>query len=80
MKPDIGDCVYVLHFKRWGKTLIDGQLKGKLWWDRRLNALIEEATTPIPVENLWDGKPAEPAPIPYEIEMGLEKEKEVKNE
>ena len=72
MKPDIGDCVYVLHHKRWGKTLIDGQLKSRVWWEKRLKDLIEAPATQIPPENLWDGKPAEPAPIPYEKEMGFE--------
>lgn len=75
MEPSqIGICVDVLFHQKWGKTPINGQLKSKSWWERRLKALIEAPAITIPAENLWDGKPAEPAPIPYEIEMGFDKE------
>jgi len=66
---EIGLCVWVLFYKLWGKIRFNGQLKSEKWWRRRLKELInapEVAAPPLP-----EGKPAEPAPIPFEIEMGM---------
>jgi len=71
----IGDCVYVLYHKRWGRTLVSGQLKSKVWWENQLQKLINEPCDPITCQlngGCYDesGNPIEP-PIPYEIEMGI---------
>lgn len=72
MKPSsIGTCVYVLFHKKWSKTLVNGQLKAQSWWENQLKTLIEAPAITIPKELIWDGKPAEPVPIPYEIEYEL---------
>jgi hypothetical protein len=68
---NIGDCVYVLHHKRWGKTLVGGRLRSQSWWEKELGNLINSPTVIIPPENLFDGKPIEPLPTPFEIEMGI---------
>ena len=66
MKPDqIGICVDILYHQKWGKTLINGQLKSKSWWERRLKALIDTPAIPIPVDLLTDWEPID-RPIPYE--------------
>lgn len=69
--PDsIGYIVWVLHFKLWGKIPVNGKLRSQQWWRSRLTDIINQPTIHIPPENLWDGKPAEPAPIRFEEEMG----------
>ena len=75
-KDELYVCIDVLCQKKWGRTLVNGQLKSKLWWEKRRKAIIESQAIKIPVELLWDGNPAELAPIPYEEEMKLDKPKE----
>jgi hypothetical protein len=72
MKPDeLGICVDVLFNKKWGKTLVNGQLKSRSWWERQRKALIDNPAIQIPVELLEDGKPEEKTPIRYEEEFFL---------
>jgi hypothetical protein len=80
IKSDIGECVSVLFHKTWGKIPIKGQLKKRVWWENRLQtiinlptAIIENNLTPG-IYNV-DGTPV-PDPIPYEIEiLGWSREK-----
>ena len=67
MRSEIGFSVLVLARKAWGRTLIDGKIRSERWWRQRLEYLINKEEDPIPPENLWDGKPAEPVTMPYEI-------------
>lgn len=75
MKSEIGECVSVLFYKRWGKTLVGNKLRSKSWWENRLKELINAPT--VIIENNTspgiynqDGTLQEP-PIPFEKEMGL---------
>lgn len=67
----IGYIVWVLFHKLWGRVPVNGRLRSQQWWRNRLKELINTPPTQIAPENLWDGCPAEPAPIPLEIEMGM---------
>jgi len=72
MKPcEIGIVVSILRKKLWGRIPVGGRLRSKSWWEHYLQELIDKPEDPIPPENLWDGKPAEPAPVPLEIEFGM---------
>jgi hypothetical protein len=72
MKPvELIICVDVLCHKKWGRTLVDGQLRSRSWWERRRDALINSPAIQISVELLKDGEPPEKSPIPYEKEMEL---------
>ncbi len=72
MKPlDIATCVYILSHKRWGRTAYKGMLKSEKWWRFQLDNLINAPDIIIPPEHLHNGKPAEPAPVPFEIEMNF---------
>lgn len=76
MEPDqIGICVDVLFHKKWGKTPINGQLRSRLWWERRLQLLIERPAITIPTDLLTDWELPD-KPIPYEIEMKIGEYKE----
>lgn len=69
MKPSlIGICVSVLFYKKWGRTLVDGQLKSKYWWENRLKSLIDIQAIEINKDLLTDWEPRD-KPMPYEIEM-----------
>ena len=61
----------ILCDKLWGKIQINGRLHSERWWRNRLQDIFDEPDVIISPENLWDGKPAEPTPIPFEIEMGM---------
>ena len=67
----LGLIVRVLHFKLWSKTPIGGRLRSELWWRIQRHNLINGPTIEIAPENLWDCSPAEPAPVPLEIEFGM---------
>ena len=67
---EIGLIVSILFYKRWGRIPVNGRPRSEQWWRNRLADLINAPTVEIPPENLWDGSPAEPAPIPFEIEVG----------
>lgn len=76
MKSDIGECVYVLVHKAWGRTLVGNKLRSRAWWENRLKTLINSPAIIIPTEqNLnpgiynTNGEPI-PNPIPFEQEMG----------
>lgn len=69
---EIGLCVWILYEKRWGKIQFNGKLRSQQWWRNRLQDLIDHPKLIKFGESIiWDGKPAEPAPIPFEIEMGM---------
>lgn len=68
---EIGLIVSILFYKSWGRIPVNGRPRSEQWWRNRLNDLINAPTVEIAPENLWDGCPAEPAPIPFEIEMGM---------
>jgi hypothetical protein len=69
MNPDeLAICVDVLFHKKWGRTLVGGQLKSKSWWEKHKKDLIESPA--IKIEPLWDSKTID-IPITYEEEMGL---------
>ena len=40
MKSEIGECVYILYHKMWGKILIGNCLRSRIWWENRLKYLI----------------------------------------
>ncbi len=67
----IGLIVWILNERLWGKIVIDGRLRSQSWWKNRLESLINKPAISIPPENLWEGIPAEPSPISFEIEMGI---------
>jgi hypothetical protein len=77
MKPDeLGQCVYVLYYKLWGKTLVGNRLKSRAWWEHRRDELINAPTVNIPPDQninpgIFDtnGNPI-PNPVPFEQEMG----------
>ena len=68
---EIGLIVGILQDKLWGKIQFNGCLRSERWWQRRLQAIINAPEITISPENLWDGTPAEPAPIPLEVEFGM---------
>lgn len=76
MKSDIGECVYVLYHKRWGRTLVDGSLKSRDWWQRRLDGLINQPTITISKEQLGEDWDMPDKPPRYEDEMNLSNEKQ----
>jgi hypothetical protein len=71
MKSEIGSIVYILLNKLWGKTPINNRIRSEQWWRNRLQDIFDEPDVIISPENLWDGKPAESAPIPLEVEFGM---------
>jgi hypothetical protein len=68
---EIGLITTILFYKQWGRIPVNGRPRSEQWWRNRLNDLINAPTVEIAPENLWDGNTAEPAPIPFEIEMGM---------
>ncbi len=78
MKSDIGECVYVLHHKAWGRTRVGNRIRGRQWWEDRLKELVNSPT--VVIENNTepgiynqDGTPQIP-PVLFEQEMGLDVE------
>lgn len=69
-RSEIGYCVTVLSRKLWGKILVNGRLRSQNWWRQKLESEINLPTIVISSENLWECRTAEPAPIPFEQEMG----------
>lgn len=72
-EPSIGDCVYVLYHKLWGKTLVKRKLKSQGWWQQQLAAIINGPVIELPKTD-WEpgiydqsGNPM-PAPLPFEVE------------
>jgi len=63
-------CVDVLCHKKWSRTLVDGQLKSRSWWERHRKSLID--TPAIKIEAVWEPNPMD-IPIPYEEEFPAEK-------
>jgi hypothetical protein len=56
LKSDFGYCVWVLFYKRWGKTPFEGKLRSQTWWQNRLNQFVDVPETTIPAEtNLRPG-------------------------
>lgn len=78
MKSDIGECVSVLYYKLWGKTLVGTKLHSRKWWENRLATFVNSPTVTInPEENtrggMYDKDGNEiPPPIRFEDEMGLD--------
>lgn len=68
MKDQLGICVDILFHGKWGRNPINGQLKSRSWWERRLKSLIDTQAITIPRELITDWVLAD-KPIPYEIEM-----------
>ena len=66
---EIGLMVWILHFKLWGRISVNGRLCSKNWWKARLDRFINAPT--VHIANPQDGCPAEPVPVPFEIEMGM---------
>jgi hypothetical protein len=72
MKPDEICLTKEILIKRlWGKTLVNGRLRSKSWWENKLHLLINKTEKAIPIENLRDGHQAEPTPIPFEVEFNM---------
>ena len=69
MKSEIGECVYVLFYRLWGKTPINGRLRSQIWWKNRLQALIDSPA--IEIKTLWETDYSD-VPLKYEKEMGLD--------
>lgn len=76
IKSELGECVYVLFHKRWGRHTYKGKLKSEAWWKKRKEDFINSPMVVIdPKDNLnpgiydKDGNPV-PDPIPFEKEMG----------
>lgn len=68
---EIGLIVSILFYKRWGRIPINGRPRSEQWWRNRLNDIINQPAIEIPPENLWECGSGEPAPIPFEIEIGM---------
>ena len=60
---------WILLEKLWGKITVNGRLRSEQWWRNRLQDIFNEPD--ITIETPWECRPAEPAPIPFEIEMGM---------
>lgn len=67
---EMGYCIWILREKLWGKVVFEGRLRSENWWRRRLENEMNQPAIVIPPENLWECCPAEPAPMPFEQEMG----------
>jgi hypothetical protein len=69
MKSEIGECVFVLSRKRWGRTLVGNRLRSRSWWENKLTELIN-ITDIVEIQtnigNHIDN------PISFEEEMGLD--------
>lgn len=75
MKCELGECVKVLQYGLWGKTLVGNKLRSKAWWERRQDELINAPTISIPPyqnanPGIYDSNGLMPSPIPFEQEMG----------
>ena len=62
---------WILLERLWSKIQVNGRLRSERWWRNRLQDVFNEPDVIISPENLWDSKPAEPAPIPLEVEFGM---------
>lgn len=72
MKCEIGFAVWVLTYRKWGSTPINGRPRSQNWWIRRLDQLTNEVEEPILAETLaWLGESNVEIPIPFEVEMGM---------
>lgn len=78
MKSEIGECVYVLHHKAWGRTRVGNRIRGRSWWEDKLKELLNSPT--VVIENNTepgiynqDGTLQVP-PVPFEQEYGLDPE------
>lgn len=63
--------VWILLERLWSKIQVNGRLRSELWWRNRLQGIFNEPDVVVSSENLWDGKPAEPAPVPLEVEFNM---------
>lgn len=70
---EIGECVYVIFHKLWGKYPINGKLRSQHWWQQR-RELLKTNVTPSTFVMDWepgifypDGTPIPNPPI-YEHE------------
>ena len=61
--------VWILLERLWSKIQVNGRLRSELWWRNRLQSIFDEPD--IVLETPWECKPAEPAPIPLEIEFNM---------
>jgi len=68
IKSELGECVYVLFYKLWGKTLINGRLKSESWWIKRKDELIN---APDVILTLSPEKELDEMPVPYEVEFDM---------
>lgn len=68
IKSDIGECVYVLFFKLWGKTPIGGRPRSQQWWIKRKEELINQPTITL---TLGPEKELDDMPVPFEVEFDL---------
>lgn len=56
MNDKIGQCVFVLFYKLWSKTLIKNRLQSEVWWKERLKRLKNVHCVIIPeAENTQPG-------------------------
>ena len=60
---------WILLEKLWSKIQVNSRLRSEQWWHNRLQDIFNEPD--VVLETPWECKPAEPAPIPFEIEMGM---------
>jgi len=66
---EIGLIVWILLERLWSKIQVNGRLRSERWWTNRLQSIFDEPD--IVLETPWECKPAEPAPIPLEIEFNM---------
>lgn len=66
---EIGLIVSILFYKKWGRIPVNGRPRSEQWWRNRLNDLINAPT--VEIETPWECGSSEPAPTPFEIEIGM---------
>lgn len=69
MKCDIGECVYVLYHKLWGRTIVGNRIRSKAWWEKRLQDLINTPT--ITIEHKYEEEWTYDIPPRYEDEYQM---------
>ena len=74
MRSELGLCVSVLFHKSWGRTPVGGRLRSRTWWENRREELINAPTVVLPLGPDYNPLSNIVVPIPFEEEMGLDKE------
>ena len=80
MKSEIGECVSVLYFKRWGQIRVGNKIRSRKWWEEKLSFLVNSGT--IDLDPKFNPNPScydeqgnlMPPPIPFEQEIGWTEE------